>query len=97
MKKQVPGIFLLVDMDRLKQVNDELGHKEGDKAIKEMATILKGYFRQKDIIGRIGGDEFVVYLPGAAKNKEIIAKTKFRRFLILLYFFIEITSLSIKL
>ena len=74
LKKNVPGIFLLVDMDRLKQVNDELGHKEGDKAIKEMATILKGYFRQKDIIGRIGGDEFVVYLPGAAKNKEIMTE-----------------------
>ena len=74
LKKNVPGIFLLVDMDRLKQVNDELGHKEGDKAIKGMANILKDHFRHKDIIGRIGGDEFVVYLPGAAKNKEIMSE-----------------------
>ena len=72
LKKNVPGILLLVDMDRLKQINDELGHKEGDKAIKGMAKILKDHFRQNDIIGRIGGDEFVVYLPDAAKNKETI-------------------------
>lgn len=51
---------MLVDMDKLKKINDELGHKEGDKAIKGMATILKGHFHHKDIIGRIGGDEFVV-------------------------------------
>lgn len=48
-------------MDKLKKINDELGHKEGDKAIKGMATILKGHFHHKDIIGRIGGDEFVVF------------------------------------
>lgn len=73
LKKRVPGIFLLVDMDRLKKINDELGHKEGDKAIKGMANILKDHFHAKDIIGRIGGDEFVVYLPGAAQHKETIS------------------------
>ena len=74
LKNNVPGIFLLVDMDRLKQINDQLGHKEGDKAIKGMATILKSQFRSSDIVGRIGGDEFVVYLPGAAKNKETMSE-----------------------
>ena len=70
LKKRVPGIFLLVDMVKLKKIKDELGHKEGDKAIKGMATILKGHFHHKDIIGRIGGDEFVVL--AAPYNKKIL-------------------------
>lgn len=74
LKKDTRGIFLLVDMDRLKQINDVLGHKEGDKAIKGMANILQSQFRSSDIVGRIGGDEFVVYLPGAAKNKETMSE-----------------------
>ena len=74
LKKDARGIFLLVDMDRLKQINDVLGHKEGDKAIKGMAKILQSQFRSSDIVGRIGGDEFVVYLPGAAKNKETMSE-----------------------
>jgi diguanylate cyclase (GGDEF)-like protein len=44
----------------MKQVNDTLGHQEGDKALIEIATILKEVFRESDIIGRIGGDEFAV-------------------------------------
>lgn len=74
LKNDGRGIFLLVDMDRLKQINDVLGHKEGDKAIKGMAKILQSQFRSSDIVGRIGGDEFVVYLPGAAKNKETMSE-----------------------
>lgn len=54
--------FLLVfaDLDKLKWINDNLGHNEGDNAIIDVANIFKGVFRESDIIGRIGGDEFVV-------------------------------------
>jgi diguanylate cyclase (GGDEF)-like protein/PAS domain S-box-containing protein len=68
------GIFLLyADLDGLKAINDTLGHKEGDMAIKEIAVILKETFRNSDIIGRIGGDEFVIIPIGTAgDNLEVI-------------------------
>jgi diguanylate cyclase (GGDEF)-like protein len=60
-KRQSRGMLLNVgDVDNLKQINDALGHAEGDAAIIEIATILRESFRQSDIIARIGGDEFAI-------------------------------------
>lgn len=54
-------VFLLyADVDKMKSINDALGHKEGDEALKEVATILKTTCREADIIGRLGGDEFAI-------------------------------------
>ncbi len=54
--------FLMVDIDEFKQVNDTYGHAMGDVVIREVATVLKSRFRMSDIRGRIGGDEFAVFL-----------------------------------
>jgi len=54
------ALLLSADMDNLKNINDTLGHKEGDLALIDTATILRESFRESDIIARIGGDEFVV-------------------------------------
>ncbi|MCB4756961.1 MAG: diguanylate cyclase response regulator [Elusimicrobia bacterium] len=54
--------LLFADVDGLKWINDTLGHQEGDKALIETANILKGIFRDSDIIARIGGDEFVILM-----------------------------------
>jgi len=51
---------LFFDMDNLKLVNDELGHEVGSELLQEMAALLIQNFRKTDVIGRIGGDEFVV-------------------------------------
>ena len=59
------GILLTIDLDDLKGINDSLGHKQGDAAIIGIAETLKNHFRKDDILVRSGGDEFVVYLPGA--------------------------------
>jgi diguanylate cyclase (GGDEF)-like protein len=53
-------LLLSADMDNLKEINDTLGHKEGDVALIDTANILRKSFRESDIIARIGGDEFVV-------------------------------------
>ncbi|NPU85002.1 MAG: diguanylate cyclase [Syntrophaceae bacterium] len=59
-------VLLFADMDGLKWINDNLGHRMGDEAIVEAASILKEAFRESDIIARVGGDEFVVLALGAS-------------------------------
>ena len=55
------AMLVFADMDNLKQVNDIFGHKDGDFAIKSISKILTKSFDKDDIIGRIGGDEFVAF------------------------------------
>lgn len=58
------GFYLIVsDLDRMKQINDSYGHHMGDLALMDTAKILKDFFRDSDIIARMGGDEFTVILP----------------------------------
>jgi diguanylate cyclase (GGDEF)-like protein len=59
-RKKHTMLLLVGDMDNLKRINDTLGHAEGDAAIIETADILRKSFRESDIIGRIGGDEFAI-------------------------------------
>ena len=53
------------DLDKLKLINDNLGHEEGDRAICDVSDILRDIFRGSDIIARIGGDEFAVLMVNA--------------------------------
>jgi diguanylate cyclase (GGDEF)-like protein len=53
-------VLLFIDLDHMKWINDTLGHQEGDTSLVEIAAILRQTFRQSDIIGRMGGDEFAV-------------------------------------
>ncbi len=55
---------VFMDLDNFKVINDVLGHKEGDEALKKVAEILKNSFRKYDIVSRFGGDEFVTVLIG---------------------------------
>jgi diguanylate cyclase (GGDEF)-like protein len=56
----------LVDVDRFKQINDTLGHAEGDRILKSVARSIEGSLRAYDSVGRFGGDEFVVILPNTS-------------------------------
>jgi diguanylate cyclase (GGDEF)-like protein len=61
---------LFLDLDNLKWINDQFGHEEGDRAIREFSRIIQKVFRKSDIIARIGGDEFAVLLSGV-KNADL--------------------------
>jgi diguanylate cyclase (GGDEF)-like protein len=65
-------LFLFIDMDDLKWINDHYGHNEGDQALIHLAKILKKTFRESDIIARIGGDEFGVLAESTDEHGEII-------------------------
>ena len=51
----------MIDMDHFKSVNDTLGHPKGDKALQDTAEILQRIFRGRDMICRLGGDEFCIF------------------------------------
>ena len=73
------GAFYMLDLDNFKQVNDKIGHSAGDTAICDAANKLNLVFSERDFIGRIGGDEFCVFLTLPAsmsedKIKEIITE-----------------------
>lgn len=59
---QSPGVLMMVDVDDFKHVNDRHGHLYGDAVLSEFAYTLKSFFRDSDIVGRIGGDEFLVFM-----------------------------------
>lgn len=55
--------IIMVDMDHFKQLNDTLGHQRGDEVLQAVAYCMEASCRKSDVIGRFGGDEFVVVLP----------------------------------
>jgi diguanylate cyclase (GGDEF)-like protein len=55
--------ILVFDVDRLKRINELLGHANGDEALRQIGTALRETLRRRDVAGRLGGDEFAVVLP----------------------------------
>ncbi len=60
-----PFTVLMLDLDHFKTINDRHGHAAGDRALKHTAAALKAELREVDAVGRFGGEEFLVLMPGA--------------------------------
>jgi diguanylate cyclase len=63
------GSLLILDIDHFKRVNDTYGHAVGDACLRAVANRLRQALRAEDVVGRIGGEEFCVFLPGATEEE----------------------------
>lgn len=70
--------FAMLDIDYFKKVNDKYGHDVGDKTLVSFADMLKKSFRCYDIIGRVGGEEFAVFMPNTTIDEAYLACERFR-------------------
>lgn len=73
-QKNTPLSLVMIDIDHFKKVNDTYGHPFGDMVIKKLATLLTLRLRNNDIVGRYGGEEFAIVLPGtnAQQSKKVL-------------------------
>lgn len=74
-RHRIYGAVMFVDLDRFKQVNDTYGHHVGDKLLVEVAERLSGAIREEDLVGRIGGDEFVIILSELSREEHEATNT----------------------
>lgn len=74
-----PSAMLLLDLDHFKQINDTLGHLIGDSVIQQIASVIRDFYKDSALCGRIGGDEFLVYLTDAADRSLLILQAEILR------------------
>jgi two-component system cell cycle response regulator len=67
-RRKGAGLLIYVDLDGLKEINDNYGHVEGNHALLMAANVLRSSFRQSDIVGRLSGDEFCVLMTDARQS-----------------------------
>jgi len=74
--RRSPLSVIMIDVDGLKQINDQHGHEAGDRHLKRLAAVLRGSFRVEDVVARLGGDEFCVLLPQTDRERrdEVVAR-----------------------
>lgn len=74
-KTKQTGVLFCMDLDKFKNINDTAGHAAGDKALVEVAQVLRLSFKKDDVIARIGGDEFAAFVSGIDMNTAAIIKS----------------------
>ncbi|WP_283675470.1 EAL domain-containing protein [Butyricicoccus sp. Marseille-Q5471] len=72
--KMPEGIFIMIDVDHFKKVNDAFGHISGDNVLREISKMLTSLFPETNIISRFGGDEFALFIPYTIEQTELEAK-----------------------
>lgn len=80
-RNKSPLCVALIDLDHFKRINDEHGHDAGDRALRHFAQLAKPALRETDMIGRYGGEEFLVVLPDTAVDGAMITLNRLARLL----------------
>ena len=75
--KKSSGALLMIDLDNFKLVNDIYGHNMGDKILIAFAELIKSIIRAEDLVGRMGGDEFIAFLQNVSDENILRTKTDF--------------------
>ncbi|WP_417657721.1 sensor domain-containing diguanylate cyclase [Pseudidiomarina aestuarii] len=68
-RHEVPFTLVVFDLNKFKQINDKYGHHEGDYVLKAFARLMLETFRESDVVGRLGGDEFTLMLSNTAEDQ----------------------------
>jgi two-component system chemotaxis response regulator CheY len=79
-REKRPLSLVVMDVDRLKEINDTFGHLVGDQALVQLADLMKNGMRRYDWVGRWGGDEFLLVLPGSGlqESREVAERLRQR-------------------
>lgn len=83
---EMGGTLLLVDADNFKAINDAFGHEIGDQALVLLSNAIRQTLRQTDLVGRIGGEEFAILLPGSTHEQGRVAAERLCQAVTEIYF-----------
>ncbi|QEW08539.1 diguanylate cyclase [Nitrincola iocasae] len=78
-RQQSPASFILMDLDHFKRINDTYGHFIGDHVLIHFMQTIQGLLRKSDLIGRVGGEEFALFLPNAGIDEAYEIANKIRQ------------------
>lgn len=73
-REDLRGAFLLIDLDNFKKINDTMGHAFGDSVLSQVSAKLLTMFRGTDLLGRLGGDEFCVFMTFPTSQAQVLRK-----------------------
>lgn len=76
---QTPAALLMLDLDHFKRINDTHGHAAGDAVLRHFARLMQADLREGDVLGRIGGEEFAMAMPGANVADSMVRADRLRR------------------
>ena len=74
-----PLSLIMLDIDHFKQINDAYGHLFGDTVLKRIASRIKESLRKHDLVGRVGGEEFLVICPESGSEEAVLVAERIRR------------------
>lgn len=77
-RTRLPVSLLALDIDHFKVVNDQYGHQAGDAVLKSLVALITQTLRQNDVIGRVGGEEFMVLMPDTSANDAVVLAERIR-------------------